>query len=55
MDCSIDIRYLIENEDLFEPGKVDEICGLIKEREVKENIIKIGREILKFMIFCSRS
>lgn len=34
MDSSIDIRYLLENEDLFEPGKVDEICGLIQEREV---------------------
>lgn len=27
-------RHLWENEDLFEPGKVAEICAVIQGREV---------------------
>lgn len=37
MENSVDLRYLIENEDLFEPAKIDEICGYIQDRKVQWN------------------
>lgn len=29
-----EIKYMVESDDLSEPGKIDEICGLLQEREV---------------------
>lgn len=34
MDPVADYRYLLDTEDLFEPGKVEEICALIQAHEV---------------------
>lgn len=48
---AIDLRYLIETEDLFEPGKVEEICALIQDREVSILRCLITPELKQNLIF----